>query len=167
MHAVDQELSALHVLPRLCIPPLVARLHAPPDDARAPPRHLCAALCMVALTASRAHPTAPEIVSSLAFLATQLDARAVGCTRLLTLCSVALALAAAASRPLLQLWLGSRAYNANFYYAATTTLTSAQLMLAYDVAATVVFADAVDGDAAATVQQVWRGRGAQAQRRRK
>ena len=144
---------ALHVLPRLCLLPLAARLRRWPL--------LCAALSFGVVTAFKPHLAMPDVVLALALLGTQLDASLIGHARpSLLAAGAALLVGALACRPLLRGWLGARALNANFAFAASLLLGVAQSEALLALTAAALRRDwAVVGARGATrIQRAWRRR---------
>ena len=144
---------ALHVLPRLCLLPLAARLRRWPL--------LCAALSFGVITAFKPHLAMPDVVLALALLGTQLDASLLGHARpSLLAAGAALLVGALACRPLLRGWLGARALNANFAFAASLLLGVAQseALLALTAAALRRDWAVVSATGATRIQRAWRRR---------
>ena len=144
---------ALHVLPRLCLLPLAARLRRWPL--------LCAALSFGVVTAFKPHLAMPDVVLALALLGTQLDASLLGHARpSLLAAGAAMLVGALACRPLLRGWLGARALNANFAFAASLLLGVAQseALLALTAAALRRDWAVVSARGATRIQRAWRRR---------
>ena len=144
--------AALHLLPRACVLCLAVRAWRPPLA--------CTAFCLAVVTATKAVPTVPEIVASLAFVVSQIEPHVVLYTRYLPQSGLAFALSLLIGRPLLSLWLDHRELNANFFFASTLVTVASQLLFVYDVAAAVIHAEAHDAAdrAARALQRVWRTR---------
>ena len=85
----------------------------------------------------------------------------VRCTRHLPLAALTVTLGLSLGRPLLAAWLDARELNANFFFAACGLLGAGQLLLAYDVAAAALHADAhaAAENAASVLQRTVRRQG--------
>lgn len=120
-------LAAMHVLPHICLPHLVAALPSAPD--------LAAALSLNVATAFRPYPTGQDICFALSALAAQLSPHLLARTRRLPAALCVLCACTAAARSFWHGWLVDASLNANFLYAATLGLGGAQAVLVLDVAA--------------------------------
>jgi hypothetical protein len=153
--------TALHLLPRLCIPCMAVtfngfkRPHGMEDDDTSPtraggagrdrgiPSCLCLALCLTVVTATKMQPTVPEVIVSLAFTASQLNEHLLRDSLHVPLAMAAICLGIFCSGPLLSQWLDARQLNPNFLYVATLVVVGGQLLLVYDVVSAILF-NAID-----------------------